>query len=155
MQSMCTIIILMSSVWPSVQGWKVVDLVSLVSNSVQRLDQNVLRNLLFLYDIMVCGIQKCTHTRLSKSLAFSSIMIKRCIPSCRLIGNGSITFWGRRQSSTPIINLFSLYRHNGSFRMITIKSGLHISNNSTLILNTKSATPIMLQNSSTSPQLQH
>jgi hypothetical protein len=31
--------------WPSVWGWKAVDLVSLVSNNDQRLNQNVLRNL--------------------------------------------------------------------------------------------------------------
>jgi hypothetical protein len=43
---MCTIILLKTSVWPSVWGWKVVDFVSLVSNIEQRLDQNVLRNLL-------------------------------------------------------------------------------------------------------------
>jgi hypothetical protein len=49
MRKMCTIILLMTSVWPSVWGWKVVDLVSLVSNSIdQRLDQNVLRNLFYI-----------------------------------------------------------------------------------------------------------
>jgi hypothetical protein len=41
-----------------------VDLVSLVSNSDQRLDQNQLSQL----EIMLCGIPNCTHTRSKKSL---------------------------------------------------------------------------------------
>ena len=45
MRRMCTIILLTTSVWPLVWGWKAVDLVSLVSNIDQRLYQNVLRNL--------------------------------------------------------------------------------------------------------------
>jgi hypothetical protein len=45
-----------------------VDLVSLVSNSDQRLDQNVLRNRLSQFGIMFCGIPKCTHTHSKKSL---------------------------------------------------------------------------------------
>jgi hypothetical protein len=69
MHRMCTIILLTTSVWPSVWGWKVVDLVSLVSNIDQRLDQNVLRNLLSRSEIMDCGIPKCTHTHSKKSLA--------------------------------------------------------------------------------------
>jgi hypothetical protein len=52
-----------------------VDLVRLVSNSDQRLDQNVLRNLLSQSKMMVCGIQKWTHTRSKKSLAVSVTMI--------------------------------------------------------------------------------
>jgi hypothetical protein len=48
-----------------------VDLVSLVSNSDQRLDQNVLRNLLSRSEMMVCGIPKWTHTHSKKSLAVS------------------------------------------------------------------------------------
>ena len=63
MHRICTIIMLMTSVWLSVWGWKVVDLVSLVSSIDQRLDQNLLRNLLSQYEIMDCGIGKCTHTR--------------------------------------------------------------------------------------------
>jgi hypothetical protein len=45
------------------------DLVSLVSSSDQRLDQNVLRNQLSRSETMVCGIPKCTQTRSKKSLA--------------------------------------------------------------------------------------
>ena len=66
---------LMTSVWPSVWGWKVVDLVSLVSTIDQRLDQNVLRNLLSQSDMIDYGIPKCTHTRSKKSLAVASAMI--------------------------------------------------------------------------------
>jgi hypothetical protein len=46
-----------------------VDLVSLVSSSDQRLDQNVLRNQLSQSETLVCGIPKLTHTRSKKSLA--------------------------------------------------------------------------------------
>jgi hypothetical protein len=52
-----------------------VDFVSLVSNSDQRLDQNVLRNLLSRSEIMVCGIPKWTQIRSKKSLAVSAIVI--------------------------------------------------------------------------------
>jgi hypothetical protein len=52
-----------------------VDFVSLVSNSDQRLDQNVLRNLLSRSEIMVYGIPKWTHTRSKKSLEVYSIVI--------------------------------------------------------------------------------
>jgi hypothetical protein len=52
-----------------------VDLVSLVYNSDQRLDQNELRNQLSRYEIMVCGIPKCTHTRSKKSLAVASALM--------------------------------------------------------------------------------
>jgi hypothetical protein len=45
-----------------------VDLVSLVSNNDQRLNQNVLKNLLSQSYMMVCGIPKWTHTRSKKSL---------------------------------------------------------------------------------------
>jgi hypothetical protein len=69
------IILLMTFVCPLVWGWKAVDLVSLVSNSDQRLDQNVLRNLLSIYEIMVCGIQKCTHTCSKKILVVASVVI--------------------------------------------------------------------------------
>jgi hypothetical protein len=40
----CMIILLTSSIWSIVWGWKVMDLLSLVSNHDQRLDQNVIRN---------------------------------------------------------------------------------------------------------------
>jgi hypothetical protein len=52
-----------------------VDLVSLVSDSDQRLDQNVLRNLLSRSEVMVCGIQKWTHTCLKKILVVSSVVM--------------------------------------------------------------------------------
>ena len=51
------------------------DLVSLVSNIDQRLDQNVLWNLLSQFDMIDYGIQKCTHTRSKKSLAVASAVI--------------------------------------------------------------------------------
>ena len=72
---MCTIILLTTSVWPSVWVWKAVDLVSLVSNIDQRLDQNVLRNLLSRSDMIDCGIPKCTHTHSKKRLAVASTVI--------------------------------------------------------------------------------
>jgi hypothetical protein len=52
-----------------------VDLVSLVSNSDQRLNQNVIRSLLSRYEVMVCGIPKWTHTHLKKSLAISIVVM--------------------------------------------------------------------------------
>ena len=51
------------------------DLVSLVSNIDQRLDQNVLRNLLSRYEMIDCGIPKCTHTHSKKILAVDSTVI--------------------------------------------------------------------------------
>ena len=51
------------------------DLVSLVSSVNQRLDQNVLRNLLSRSDMIDCGIPKCTHTRSKKSLAVAFAVI--------------------------------------------------------------------------------
>jgi hypothetical protein len=47
------------------------DLVSLVSNNDQRLEKNVLRNMLSRSEMMVCGIPKWTHTRSKKSLVVS------------------------------------------------------------------------------------
>ena len=72
---MCTIIPLTTFVWPSIWGWKVVDLVSLVSNIDQRLDQNVLRNLLSRSDMIDCGIPKGTRTHSKKILVVASIVI--------------------------------------------------------------------------------
>jgi hypothetical protein len=51
------------------------DLVSLVSNSDRRLDQNVLRNMLSWSEMMVYGMPKWNHTHSNKSLAISSIVI--------------------------------------------------------------------------------
>ena len=51
------------------------ELVSLVSKIDQRLDQNVLRNLLSQSDMIDCGIPKCTHTHSTKSLAVASNVI--------------------------------------------------------------------------------
>jgi hypothetical protein len=52
-----------------------VDLVSLVSNSDQILDQNVLRNFLSQSEVMVYGFSKWTNTPSRKSLAVSSAMM--------------------------------------------------------------------------------
>jgi hypothetical protein len=52
-----------------------VDLVSLVSNSDQRLDQNVLRNMLSRSKMMVSGILKWTHTHSKKSLVVSAAVM--------------------------------------------------------------------------------
>jgi hypothetical protein len=52
-----------------------VDLVSLVSSSDQRLDQNVLRNRLSQYKRMVFGIPKCTQTHSKKSLAVAFVVM--------------------------------------------------------------------------------
>jgi hypothetical protein len=57
------------------RGWKVVDLVSLVSSSDQRLDQNVLRNQLSRSETILCGIPKCTQTRSKKSLAMDFVVM--------------------------------------------------------------------------------
>ena len=51
------------------------DLVSLVSNIDQRLDQNVLRNLLSQSDMIEFGIPTCTHTCSKKILVVASAMI--------------------------------------------------------------------------------
>jgi hypothetical protein len=48
--------------------------VSLVSDNDQRLDDNVLTNLLSRYDMMDYGIPKCTHARSQKSLVVASIV---------------------------------------------------------------------------------
>jgi hypothetical protein len=52
-----------------------VDLVSLLSRSDQRLNQNVLRNRLSRSETMVYGIPKCTQTRSKKSLAVASVVM--------------------------------------------------------------------------------
>jgi hypothetical protein len=52
-----------------------VDLVSLVSSCDQRLNQNVLRNRLSQYEMMFCGIPKCTHTRSKKRLEVTSVVM--------------------------------------------------------------------------------
>jgi hypothetical protein len=69
------IIRFMTSIWTSILGWKAVDLVSFVSNSDQRLDQNVLRNILSQSVKMVCEIPRCTQTRSNKILAMDYAMI--------------------------------------------------------------------------------
>ena len=51
------------------------DLVSFVFNIDQGLDQNVLRKLLSRYEIIDCGIPKCTHTHSKKSLAMAFAVI--------------------------------------------------------------------------------
>lgn len=72
---MCMIILLTTFVWPSFWGWKFVDIVSLLSNIDERLDQNVLRDLLSQSEMTDCGIPKCTHTHSNKSLAVTSVVI--------------------------------------------------------------------------------
>jgi hypothetical protein len=52
-----------------------VDLVSLVSKNDEILDQNVLRNLLSRSEMMVCGIEKWTHTCSKKILLVSATMM--------------------------------------------------------------------------------
>jgi hypothetical protein len=52
-----------------------VDLVSLVSNSDQRLNPNVLRNLLSRSKMMICGIPKWTDTHSRKSLEVSATVM--------------------------------------------------------------------------------
>jgi hypothetical protein len=69
------VIQLMTLVWSSFWGWKAVDMVSLVSSSDQRLDQNLLRNQRSQFEIIVYGIPKCTHTRLKKSLVVTSALM--------------------------------------------------------------------------------
>ena len=51
------------------------DLVSLVSSIDQRLDQNVLKNLLSRFEMIDCGIPKCTLTHSKKSLTVASVVI--------------------------------------------------------------------------------
>jgi hypothetical protein len=52
-----------------------VDLVSLVSSSDKRLNQNELKNRLSRSEIMVCGIPKCTHTHSKKSLVVDFVVM--------------------------------------------------------------------------------
>ena len=52
----CIIITLTTSVFPSIWGWKEIDLVSLVSIIDHRMDQKVHKNMLSLYEIMVYSI---------------------------------------------------------------------------------------------------
>jgi len=69
------IILFTTFVGASVWGWKVVDLVSLVSSIDQRLDQNILRNLVSRYEMIDYGTPKCTHTHSKKSLVVEFIVI--------------------------------------------------------------------------------
>jgi hypothetical protein len=75
MHRICTIILFTTSVWPSIWGWKAMDLVSLVSSSDQRLDQNVLINQLSRSKTMVFVIPKCTQTCSKNILAVASAVI--------------------------------------------------------------------------------
>jgi len=54
------------------------------------------------------------------------------------------SLYRQKQSYKVIIDFFSLYSQKQSYEMITIISGIHICNNSTLTLNTRRAVPIML-----------
>ena len=51
------------------------DIVSLVFSIDHRLDENVLRNLLSRYEMIDCGIPKCTNTHSKKSLAVAFAVI--------------------------------------------------------------------------------
>jgi hypothetical protein len=51
------------------------DLLSFVSGSDQRLDQNVLSNRLSQFETMVCGIPKCIKTHSKHSLVVASTMM--------------------------------------------------------------------------------
>ena len=76
------------------------------------------------------------------------IMTKKCIPLWKLVDNGRITFWGRKQSSTQSTGPYSSYRHKGSCRMIAIRSGPHICNSFIWTSSTRRVAPIMLQTAS-------
>ena len=92
------------------------------------------------------GIQlHITVRHCSTQSANIPLMTKRCIPFYRLADNGSITFWGRKWSSTQTTDPYSSYRHKGSYRMITIKSGPHIYNSFIWTSGTRREAPIMLQ----------
>lgn len=56
-------------------GGNVMELLRFVSNNDERLDQNLLRNLLSQSEIMERGIQKCTYTHSKKILVVSSATI--------------------------------------------------------------------------------
>ncbi len=45
MHNTCKVIVLKTSMWPFVWGWKAMDLVSLVSNNDERVNYNFPRNL--------------------------------------------------------------------------------------------------------------
>jgi hypothetical protein len=51
------------------------DLVSLVSNNDQRIDKNVLKNMISQSNMMVIGSLNCTHTHSNKSLVMSLAVI--------------------------------------------------------------------------------
>ncbi len=53
----------------------IVDHVLIMSSIDQRLDQNVMRNLLSRSEMIDCGITRCTHTQSKKSLAVPSVVI--------------------------------------------------------------------------------
>jgi hypothetical protein len=69
------IIMLTTFVFPSVCGWKAVDLLSLVSIIDHRLEKKVFRNLLSRSEIMVHGIPKWTQKCSKKSFVVASAMI--------------------------------------------------------------------------------
>jgi len=69
------IILLTTSIFPSVCGWKVVNLVSFVSIIDHRMDQKVLRNLLSWSEIIFRGIPKWTQTSVKNILVVASVMM--------------------------------------------------------------------------------
>jgi hypothetical protein len=83
------------------------------------------------------------------------LMTKKCIPLYKPTTNGSITFSGRRQSSTLITSLCSSCRHKENCRMTTIKSGPHTCNSFISTSNIRQGAPIMSLTTSVDLQLQH
>jgi hypothetical protein len=75
MHMIWTIILLTTYVFPSVCGWKEVDLVNLVSIIDHRFDQKVLRNLLSQSEIIVRGSPNLTKTCVKKRLTVASVVM--------------------------------------------------------------------------------
>jgi hypothetical protein len=71
-------------------------------------------------------------------------MKNKCIPLYKPTANGSITFLGRRQSSTLITSLCSSCRHKENCRMTTIKSGPHTCNSFISTSNIRQGAPIIV-----------
>jgi hypothetical protein len=75
MRKIWTIILLTTYVFPSVCGWKEVDLVNLASIIDHRFDQKVVRNLLSQSKIIVCESPNLTKTCVKKRLTVASAVM--------------------------------------------------------------------------------
>jgi hypothetical protein len=75
------------------------------------------------------------------SFVSTLLMKNKCTPLCKPTASGSITFSGRRQSSTLIISHCSSCRHKENCRMITIRSGPHTCSSSTSTSSIKQEVP--------------